>query len=512
AEGAQTKAPTAVRLRRALEECGGMFVKLGQVMSTRSDLLPAPVVAELSKLQDRVAQEPPEAMQAMVEAELGAPVDTVFAEFDWQPVAAASIGQAYRARLLSGEPVIVKVQRPGIAESVERDLGVLMELVGTAEARAPWAAEYRVGELAAEFAERLREELDFRVEARNAIEIGGRLGTDGRVRAPRVHEELTTGRVLTMEWFDGVSVRQSAQVDALGVDRQALADALLRCSLQQMLVDGHFHADPHPGNVLVLADGSLGLIDWGATGRLDPIQQTSLRELVLAVSLRDAGLMRQAVLEVATLRRGFDDELLERALARFVARNFRHGATPTAAMFNELLQLLFAFGITLPPEFSTFFRGLVTLEGTLTVLAPGFLVIDAAQAIAAEWARDRLTPGSLNDMARQEIVALVPLLRKLPRHVDRLATIVERGDLRANVSLFGDERDVRELTRLLNRAVLAFLGGVVGIISVVLLGIPGGPPFAGDTSLYTFFGYFGLFCSVVLVLRVLVATLRDGLN
>ena len=506
------KAPVAVRLRRALEECGGMFVKLGQVLSTRSDLLPDHVVAELSRLQDRVAQDPREAMQAVVEEDLGAPVDTLFAEFDWDPVAAASIGQAYRARLRSGEAVIVKVQRPGVAAAVERDMGVLLELARTAEARASWAAEYHVLELANEFADRLREELDFRIEARNATEIGGRIGAEGPVRVPRVYDELTTARVLTMEWLDGVSVRQAERVDAMGADRPALAEALLRCSLQQMLVDGHFHADPHPGNVLILDPDRLGLIDFGATGRLDAVEQTSLREMFLAVSQRDATLMRQAVLEVATLRRGFDDEQLERALARFMGRNLGPGATPSAAMFNELLQLFFGFGITLPPEFSTFFRAMVTLEGTLTTLCPGYLVIDAAQAIAREWARDRLTPETLQELARQELLSLAPMLRRLPRHVDRLATIVERGDVRANVSLFRDAEDVRVVTRLVNRVVIAFLGGVVGVISVVLLGVKGGPPFTGSTSLYQFFGYFGLFCSTVLVLRVLVAVLRDGLN
>jgi ubiquinone biosynthesis protein len=508
----ESRAPTSVRLRRALEECGGMFVKLGQMLSTRSDLLPPSAVAELSRHQDRVAQEPPAAMRSVIEAELGAPVGEIFADFTWTPVAAASIGQAYRARLKSGDPVIVKVQRPGIAEAVERDIDVLLELARTAESRTSWAAEYHVLDLAEEFADRLREELDFRIEARNATEIGGRLDATGPVRIPRVYIELTTARLLVMEWFDGVSVRQSDDVDRLGLDRDALAGALLRCALTQMLVDGHFHADPHPGNVLVLPDGRLGLIDFGATGRLDPLQQSSLREMMLAVSQQDAALLRQAVLEVATLRRGFDDEQLERALARFMARNLGAGATPSAAMFNELLQLFFSFGITLPPEFSTFFRAMVTLEGTLTTLRPGYAVIDAARAIATEWGRERVTPGTLEELARHELFSLAPLLRRLPRHVDRLATIVQRGDLRANVSLFRDAEDVRALTRLVNRVVLAFLGGVVGVMSVVLVGIEGGPPFTGDTSLYEFFGYFGLFCSTVLVLRVLVAVLRDGLN
>ena len=154
----------------------------------------------------------------------------------------------------------------------------------------------------------------------------------------------------------------------------------------------------------------------------------------------------------------------------------------------------------------------MTLEGTLTTLCPGFQVIGATEVVAREWARDRLAPGTLEELARTELVSLTPILRRLPRHADRLATIAERGDLRARVSVLGDPDDVRVLTRLVNRAVLAVVGVSVSLVSVVLLGIEGGPPFTGDTSLYTFFGYFGLFCGTVLVLRVLVAVFNDGLN
>jgi ubiquinone biosynthesis protein len=508
-EDADRRAPVPVRLRRTLEECGGMFVKMGQVLSTRADLLPDAIVAELSRLQDRVPPADPVEVRALVEADLGAPVDHVFAEFDWQPVAAASIAQAHRARLQSGEAVIVKVQRPGIAASVERDMQVLLELARATEDRTSWAAQYRVLDLAEEFADRLREELDFRGEARNATEIAARMEPGSGVRIPAVHGELTTARVLVMEWLDGVSV---GKLGDRAVDRKELADRLLRVALNQMLVDGHFHADPHPGNVMVLADGTIGLIDFGATGRLDPMQQSSLRAMMVAVARSDAALMRQAVLEVATLRRGFDDDQLERSLARFMARNLGAGSVPSAAMFNELLQLFFSFGIVLPPEFSTFFRAMVTLEGTLTTLCPGYLVIAEAQVVASEWMQERLTPSSLEELARQELLGLAPLLRRIPRHVDRVATIIERGDLRARLSLLGEPDDVRLVSTWVNRAVLAFLGGVTGLISVLLLGIQGGPPFSGTTSLYTFFGYFGLFCSTVLVLRVLVAILRDGVN
>jgi ubiquinone biosynthesis protein len=247
-----------------------MFVKLGQVLSTRSDLIPPAAALELSRLQDRVPAETPDAIRHVLETELGGPIHEVFSEFDPEPLAAASIGQAHRARRPNGEEVIVKIQRPGIAEAVERDIMVLLELANTVESRTSWGADYRVVALAQEFADGLRDELDFRVEAKNISAIRANIAEFSEVQVPRVHEDLSTSRVLTMEWFDGVSARQVDDIDELGVDRGKLADTLLRSALKQMLVDGHFHADPHPGNVLILRDGRIGLIDFGATGRLDP--------------------------------------------------------------------------------------------------------------------------------------------------------------------------------------------------------------------------------------------------
>jgi ubiquinone biosynthesis protein len=511
-DGQAKQVPFARRLRHSLEECGGMFVKMGQVASTRSDLVSPDVAEELSHLQDHVAPALPDGVRELLEEELEAPVDEVFAEFDWDPVAAASIGQAHRARLHGGQQVIVKVQRPGIADSVNRDLDVLDELAGMVEQRTAWGADYHVSDLADEFAERLREELDFEIEARNASDIAANLDDDSDVRIPAVFHDLTTSRVLVMEWLDGVSVRRTDEIDELSVDREALAEDLLRCMLQQMLLDAQYHADPHPGNVMVLRDGQLALIDFGAASRIDPLQQSAIRDVMVGVSQRDPDLLRQAVLEVATLRRDVDDEELERALARFMTRHLAPGMVPSAAMFNDLLQLFFTFGISLPPELSTFFRALITLEGTLTTLSPGYPVIDRAEAIAIEWMRARVAPSTLEEFAREELIRMGPLLRRLPRRLDRMANQIERGNLRARVSLFSDPHDERVVTKLVNRTVLALAGGVVGIIGVMLLGVGNGPPFAGDTSLYEFFGYFSLFCSVVLIMRVIVSVLHDGVN
>jgi ubiquinone biosynthesis protein len=511
-DGEARQVPFARRLRHSLDECGGMFVKMGQVASTRSDLVSPPVAEELSHLQDHVAPAPPEGVRELLEDELGAPVDEVFAEFDWNPLAAASIGQVHRARLHGGRQVVVKVQRPGIANSVDRDLDVLNELATMVEQRTTWGADYHVSDLADEFAERLREELDFEIEARNASDIAANLDDDSDVRIPAVFHDLTSRRVLVMEWLDGVSVRETDEIDDLGVDRRQLAEDLLRCMLQQMLMDAQYHADPHPGNVMVLRDGRLALIDFGAASRIDPLQQTAIRDVMIGVSQRDPDLLRQAVLQVATLRRDVDDEELERALARFMTRHLAPGMVPSAAMFNDLLQLFFTFGINLPPELSTFFRALITLEGTLTTLSPGYPVIDRAEAIASEWMRARLAPSTLEELAREELIRMGPLLRRLPRRLDRMAYQIERGNFRARVSLFSDPHDEHVVTKLVNRTVLALAGGVVGLIGAILVGISGGPPFAGDTSLYEFFGYFSLFCSVVLIMRVIVSVLHDGVN
>jgi ubiquinone biosynthesis protein len=511
-DGDARQVPFARRLRHALEECGGMFVKMGQVASTRSDLVSPPVAEELSNLQDHVAPAPPEGVRELLEDELGAPVDEVFAEFDWNSLAAASIGQVHRARLHGGRQVVVKVQRPGIASSVNRDLDVLDELATMVEQRTTWGADYHVSDLADEFAERLREELDFEIEARNASDIAANLDDDSNVRIPVVFRDLTTRRVLVMEWLDGVSVRETDEIDDLGVDRRELAEDLLRTMLQQMLIDAQYHADPHPGNVMVLRDGRLALIDFGAASRIDPLQQTAIRDVMIGVSQRDPDQLRQAVLQVATLRRDVDDEELERALARFMTRHLAPGMVPSAAMFNDLLQLFFTFGINLPPELSTFFRALITLEGTLTTLSPGYPVIDRAEAIAAEWMRARLAPSSFEELAREELIRMGPLLRRLPRRLDRIANQIERGNFRARVSLLSDPHDEHVVTKLVNRTVLALTGGVVGLIGAILLGVGGGPPFAGDTSLYEFFGYFSLFCSVVLMMRVIVSVLHDGVN
>jgi ubiquinone biosynthesis protein len=350
-EAALARDAAPVRARQALEQCGGMFVKLGQIASTRSDLLPPEFIDELSKLQSDVAPADPVAIRALIEAELGAPVGEVFSEFDWDPIGTASIAQVYRATLHSGEPVVVKAQRPEIPEIVRRDTEVLLRVAGAVERNTPWGESYQVSTIAKDFADGVRAELDFRQEGRNAAAIGSNMASIPGVVVPRVFDDYTTSRVLVQERFDGPEASDDGALADRSLDRRHLADVLLRAALKQMMTDGWFHADLHPGNVLVLGAGAaarLGIIDFGACGRLDPLQQAALRQMLIATALRDAGMLRQAVADTCEIGAEVDDESLERALARFLALNVQPGQAVSATAVSDLMQLLDGFRASSP--------------------------------------------------------------------------------------------------------------------------------------------------------------------
>ena len=340
----------AVRLRRVLEAAGGVFIKLGQIAATRVDLLPGDVCEELAQLQQNVPPEPQSGIAAVLESELGADFESFFSEFEWEPLAAASIGQTHRARLHTGEAVVVKVQRPGIQATMERDLAALGLLADLAQRRTPFGRGIRSGDILEQFAQSLRAELDFRREADAMSEMASRLDHTAGIRVPTVFRHLCTRRLLVQERFEGWTVSDSAGLDSMGVDREALADKLVRSTLDQVITLGFFHADPHPGNVFVLADGALGLIDFGATGRLDPIQQAAIVDIFFAMAQHDVRLLRDGVERMTNTADNTSPDELERALARLMAEHVRPGATVDPRVMQELVTTLADFGLHLPAD------------------------------------------------------------------------------------------------------------------------------------------------------------------
>ena len=338
------------------------------------------------------------------------------------------------------------------------------------------------------------------------IEMATALQGHSAVRVPKVYEHLCSRRLIVQERFDGCTVADSDRLGALAVDRSAIADQLLRVMLDQVLRIGFFHADPHPGNVFVFADGTVGLIDFGAAGRLDPIQQNAVVDMLAGLIQRDVSLLRDAIERVADVTEAVSAERLERALARLMAENIRPTGTVEPAVLQDLVRMLSQFGIRLPGDLVVLSRALVTLEGTLRVISPTASMVAAATEIVSSASVpviDRET------MIRDELVAALPHLRHLPDRVDRILTLTSRGELR--IRSVADEDGQRILRTLVNRALLLAIGSVFVIAATLMLvASEKGPMVASGTGLFEILGYGGLLAGAVLLLRVAAAVARDG--
>lgn len=498
-----------VQLSQALQEAGGVFVKLGQVLSTRPDLLGEDAAEELSVLQDRVAPADQAAVDRVLHGELGRPPEEVFEWLQTPPLAAASIGQVHRARLRTGPEVVVKIQRPGIEELVERDLDIILTLAGRLDTAGAAARRPGATDLARGFAENLRQELDYTTEARNTQLMSDLLQPTG-IRVPHVFQQFSTRRMLVLEFIDGTPLRDAGTILAsLGTGRATLARRLLETFLTQVLQAGVVNADPHPGNVLVLTDGTLAQIDFGSVVRLHAAQRLALGRLLMAINQQHPGMLRDALLDLTTSAAGRDLDALDHALAAFLTQWLGPGARPGTEMFNGLLVLVSQFGLAFDPQLAGVFRALITLEGTLRILDPGFAILEEAKPLAAKAGKRLFGPDAAARAAGEDLFTLAPRLRRLPARLDRIAAAMERNELGYNIRLLAHDDDRRLLQRLFARAVVAFLSAAIGLISALLLGINNGILIAKGVTLSHALGYAGLIVATVLGMRVLVAVSRD---
>jgi ubiquinone biosynthesis protein len=499
-------------LRAALDEGGVTFVKLGQQLSTRRDLLPAEFVDELTALQDRAAPVPWDTVAASLAADLGRPVDEAFTVVEGEPLAAASVAQVHAARLPDGDEVVVKVRRPGVAAVVDRDLDILLRLAATLEDRTAWGRSLGLRALAAGFAEALREELDFTVERDNLQAMAAALAAspDRGVRVPVPYPDLSSERVLVMGRLAGTPLGAAAPVLAdLGPRRRdALATGLLDTMLDQVLVHGLFHVDLHPGNLLVAADGTLGMLDLGSVGRLDAATRAAIGQLLGALGRGDSVAVSDALLQLVDRPDEVDERELQRALGALIVRYAAPGSNAGAAAVAALLRMFTTHGLGLPAPVAAVFRAFATLEGTLGLIRPGFDLVGHARTVASGRMAEALAPDRLRGTLEDELAALLPVLRRLPRRVDRIGDALEHGRLRVNVRLFADDQDRRLVTGLVHQALTTVIGAAAGVMAVLLLGADGGPEVTDTVDLFPLLGYCLLIVAVVLVLRVLVVVFR----
>lgn len=506
-------------LRLALTEGGVSFVKLGQMLSSRPDLLPEAYVDELSRLQDRVPPQPWATVREVLESELGRPVEEVFAEIAQEPIAAASVGQVHLARLVTGEEVVVKVQRANARRQTTADLDIILRLAARLDRSTDWGRRLGVRSLAEGFAASLDEELDYRVELSNMRSVAAGLAAAGRdrVRVPRAYDAHCTERVLVMERMPGVAVSAAGDllVDLPPEHRRALASDLLGAVLHQVIVTGVFHADLHPGNIFVARDGaagqqdgtSLGLLDFGSVGRLDQGARTSLGLLLAAVDRQDSIAATDALLDLLDRDEDgrLDDRRLERDLGQLLARHVGVGASTagSAAMFLDLFRVVYRHGLTVPPQVAAAFRALGALEGSLAAISPGIDIVTEAREQGRDLVRTSLTPAELRTSLESQLATVLPLLQRLPRRLNKITEDVEAGRFTVSVRTLGDPRDRAFITGVLHQLVMTVLAAASVIGGIMLVSADTGPWMTPSLRLYAFLGFTLLFFGFILGCRVL---------
>ncbi len=475
-------ATTEQRLRMALEELGPTFVKLGQVLSTRPDLVPLSFVEELKRLQDQVPAFPGSEARREVERELGRPVGELFAEFDERPLAAASIAQVHRARLGDGRPVAVKVRRPGLAQLIESDLDILRGMAALLEENVPESAQWSPGGIVEEFGRAIRQEIDLSQEARNLLCFAANFADDARVHVPEVHLELSTPRVLTMEFVEGIKLNEVEAIEAAGIDRKEVARLGVDFVLHQVFRDGFFHADPHPGNVFVQPGPVLVPIDMGMMGRLDAEMIDQLLELMAGVLLRDAEKVVRLFAKLELVDPDTDLSALRRDAQELIDRwsSLPIGSVDVTAFLNQLFDVLARHRVSIPPELVLMGKALSTVEGMARSLDPDLDPMAAMRPALLRFYLERLADPRF--LARDWIAAardLGDLLASGPRDLRRILADLRRHELALGVRIHGMERASREQSRSANRLALALVVGAGLVGSALLLGQEAGPSVAG---------------------------------
>lgn len=410
------------RIMAALEELGPVFIKLGQIMSTRPDLIPEDIVAELRHLQDRVAPFPFEEVRKVVEEDLGAPLEEIYEFFDPHTLGSASIGQVHEARLVSGESVVVKVQRPGLKEMAETDLAILFDLARLAQRHTAWGRLYNFTGAVREFADTLRVEMDYQAEGRHADRIRTNTDKNAPVYIPAVFWEQTTTRVLTMEMVSAPKLNQPDELTRAGTDRPAVARILTRLILKQMLVDGFFHADLHPGNLAVLPGQVLVLMDFGMVGHLSPEIRAQCIEVIRGLMEHDTGRIVRAYTAMGLVPDDEDRNSLREDLERL--RNHYYDMPfkelSLGQIMNEFLGLAFKYHLHIPAELTVLAKTLVTLEAVACELDPSLNIAEVATNFGKEVLFRGLGPEELRKRLVRTLRESASMAAQAPANLSRL--------------------------------------------------------------------------------------------
>ena len=493
------------RARRALEKLGPTFVKLGQILATRVDLFPAEWIAEFEKLQDSAPPVAFEELRGQLEEDLGRAPEEIFAEFDTEPMAAASIAQVHRARLHDGTAVVVKIRRPGIKPVVEADLSLMERLLQVLGRENPEFQRFRPGEVVHQFSLSMRRELDLAHECRNAVRIADSMQEEDHVIVPVVYWQWTCERVNVQQYLEGIPGRDMAAFRASGLDPELVARRGANAILRMVLVDGFFHADPHPGNIFFLPDNRIGLIDYGMIGHLTEERRFQVIELLHGMVERDTNAVCEVLLDWSHHTSAPSDRLVADICA-FLDQyhGMSLGKVDLPVMLRDMMTMLRTNRLALPPDLSLMFKVFLTLDGFARQLNPDFDLVAEARPFVRRALIMRYSPDEIARRGWRSLGGMVELLTGLPKDFRRLLRAARHGALRVHIDVKELEEFGERIDRSISRLTVGMITAAFIIGTSIMLSVTGDTKYLGMSILAS----LGFALAVLGGLWVLVSIMR----
>ncbi|SHK44610.1 2-octaprenylphenol hydroxylase [Paramaledivibacter caminithermalis DSM 15212] len=502
------------RLRLALEELGPTFIKLGQIMSTRSDLMPSSIINELEKLHDSALPFPFEEVKNRIEYELGEKVEDIFIEFNEEPLAAASIGQVHLARIKGGQRVVVKIQRPRIEAKIEEDINILKDLAWFIDNHTKYGKLYEFSTMVKEFQKTLKDELDFRTEGEHTEKFKRNLSKNKNIVVPSVYWDYTTRCVLTLEYIEGTSLSDYEALKNQNIDFKLIARTISKSIFEQILKDGFYHGDPHPGNIKVFPDNKIAFLDFGMVGILREERKKQFLKMLLGIAFKNSKLIVQAIMDLGAMTKRSDAKKLQ-----YEIDNLRDeyielpiNQIKLGEIFNKIFNLSFKYDIRIPHEFTMLVKTLATMEGVVEKLDPELNILEIAEPIAKKLMFKVFSPETIKDYIKEGIFDYGNLIKEFPDIILNFFRKMEDEDYTLNFKLKSIDDILKRFDRISNK--ISFSIALLSL-SIIIAGFIIGFAMAAtvETEAYIFnlsILKIGLIAAVLMYLWLIFSIFRTG--
>ena len=471
-----------VKLRHILQGLGPTFIKLGQIASTRRDLIPEEIALELEQLQDQVSSFSFQKVRDIIENELGDVLENLFQDFNETPLATASIGQVHIAHLPTGEQVAIKIQRPDIQPIVETDLEILDDLAKLMEAKIHWAKTYQIRNIIYEFSNSLRDELDYSIEGRNSDRIAKQFIDNPTIHIPKVYWEFSTKKVLTMELIEGIKVNHFEELDEQGYDRKVIAERLTASMLHQILMEGFFHGDPHPGNIYILPDNVVSYLDFGMIGRLNDDMKYNFASLIISLQRGNTKGMIKTFSAMGLLSDETDIASLHNELDGLQIKYYDVPLSEISlgGVVTEIFAIAYRHQIQIPSDITILGKSLLTVEGIVEKLDPEFSIMKAAEPFGEKLVRKRYNPKNIMKNSWDQFIENAEILSELPKNLKELTSTVQKGKLRLDINVPELQLFLQRLDKISNRLSFSI---ILLAFSILMVGLIIGSAIAGQSIL-----------------------------